>query len=165
MTSILLTGLQEQYLRRTTFTPAYDFDPYSPYPRHPNTGRGWKSRNLKCTTCSTANCAVCHRVCCAYRAAVLALEIHGESSPARPLALQRIQEITRLYPYGKEAPTFLQCTAEMGGSKMGCGKIVCPDCCGVCPNDACRDTVCRKCKPKMWEECEWHEDGAIIVER
>lgn len=157
--------LQEKYLRRTTFTPTFKFDPYSPYPRHPNTGRGWKSRNLKCTTCSLVDCAVCHRVCCAYRAAVLALETHSEGTLGRPLALQRIQEITKLYPYGRESPTFLQCTAGTVGEKMGCGRMVCPDCCSICPDDACADTVCRRCKPAMWEECDWHKDGMLSAEK
>lgn len=77
------------------------------------------------------------------------------------MALQRIHEITQLYPYGREAPTFLQCTVGVGGS-MGCGRMVCPDCCSTCPDDVCADVVCRRCKPAMWEECDWHKEGAMI---
>ncbi|KAK5076652.1 hypothetical protein LTR64_005870 [Lithohypha guttulata] len=154
---------QEKYLRRTTYTPTYDYDPYSPYPRHPNTARGWKSRNLKCTTCAHESCAVCHRVCCAYRAAVLADEVHKDGSPARTRANQQIQEITRLFPYGREAPTFLQCTAGSGETEAGCGKTICPDCCSICPDEMCGDTLCRKCKPAMWEECDWHKGDTIMV--
>ncbi|KAK5083351.1 hypothetical protein LTR70_006432 [Exophiala xenobiotica] len=104
----------ERYLRTTTNTPTYDHDPTSPFPRHPNTARGWKSRNLKCTTCIEVPCAVCQRTCCAFRAAVLALDNHLEGSPGRTGALQRIQEITKVFPYGREVPTFLQCTEGDG---------------------------------------------------
>lgn len=150
-------------MRRTTNTPTYDYDPYSAYPRHPNTGRGWKSRNLKCTTCTEESCAVCRRVCCAYRAAVLAIQNHDDGTPARILADQRIQEITKLYPYGREAPTFLQCTNSVGEDQASCGKLVCPDCCSVCPDDFCGDTLCRKCKKAMWEECDWHRGDTVMI--
>lgn len=143
-------------MRRTTNTPSYDHDVTSGYPRHPNTGRGWQSRNLKCTTCLDISCAGCKRVCCAYRAAVMALENHKEGSLSRENALMQIQEITKVFPYGQETPTFLQCTGGLADEKPGCGKLVCPDCCSVCPDEACGDTQCRKCKPRMWEECEWH---------
>lgn len=146
-----------------TVSPTFDFDPYSSYPRHPSTGRGWKSRNLKCTTCSENPCAVCKRVCCAYKAAVMALDNHQEGSPGRPTALQRIQEITKVFPYGKESPTFLQCTNRGVDDGGGCGESVCPDCCSVCPDDFCGDTLCRKCKPAMWEECDWHKDDGLMM--
>lgn len=93
---------------------------------------------------------------------MLALDIHLEGTSGRALALQRIQEITKVYPYGKEVPTFLQCTAGLIGDGLGCGKLVCPDCCSICPDEACGDTQCRKCKSQMWEECTWHKGISFI---
>ena len=46
-------------------------------------------------------------------------------------AWTKLHEITRVYPYGQEAPTFIQCTE--------CRKWACPECVGVCPNAICQE--------------------------
>jgi len=153
VTSSRANDIQERYLRIVTNSPSYTYSPGSPYPGHPSTGKGWKSRNLKCTTCVDWCCAVCGRACCAFKAAVMALETHKENPVGRQNVVEKIQEITELFPYGKEIPTFVQCTSGGGG---GCGKLVCPDCSGICPTPACRDTQCRRCKEDPWAACPWH---------
>ncbi|KEF61205.1 uncharacterized protein A1O9_02770 [Exophiala aquamarina CBS 119918] len=147
----------ELYLRRTLNAWSRDYNEGDPKPRHPNTGNGWYSRNLKCTTCMEDCCPVCKRACCAYKAAVLALQNHKDNPQAFKVADDRMHQITTLYPYGKEVPTFLQCTM---GDETGCGKMVCPDCCGQCPNEICRDIQCRKCKKDPWSDCLWHDEEA-----
>ncbi|EXJ83822.1 hypothetical protein A1O1_07449 [Capronia coronata CBS 617.96] len=142
----------ERYLRVTTNCRSYDYDPGQPYPRHPNTGRAWHSRNLKCTNCADSLCGVCGRTCCAYKAASEALENHKNNPLSLRAARDCLANISNLFPFGREVPTFLQCTH--GG---GCGKMVCPDCCGMCPNPICADIQCRKCKKDPWSECDWHE--------
>ncbi|OQV05813.1 hypothetical protein CLAIMM_10483 [Cladophialophora immunda] len=145
----------ERYLRTTTNNYSYDYDDGQPYPRHPNTSRAWHSRNLKCTTCLDHCCAVCGRACCAYKAAALAVKIQKDNPESLKTAEERLLQIAFLFPYGQEAPTFLQCTK---GGEIGCGKMVCPDCCGECPNPICKDIQCRKCKKNPWAECLWHDE-------
>ncbi|KIW76005.1 hypothetical protein Z517_10750 [Fonsecaea pedrosoi CBS 271.37] len=145
----------ERYLRTTTNNHSYDYDEGQPYSRHPNTSRAWHSRNLKCTTCLDHCCAVCGRACCAYKAAALAVKIHKDNPESLKMAEERLLQIAFLFPYGQEAPTFLQCTK---GGEIGCGKMVCPDCCGECPNPICKDIQCRKCKKNPWAECLWHDE-------
>ncbi|OAL22569.1 hypothetical protein AYO22_07127 [Fonsecaea multimorphosa] len=145
----------ECYLRTATNNHSYDYDEGQPYSRHPNTSRAWHSRNLKCTTCLDGCCAVCGRACCAYKAAALAVKIHKDNPESLKAAEERLLQIAFLFPYGQEAPTFLQCTK---GGEIGCGKMVCPDCCGECPNPICKDIQCRKCKKNPWAECLWHDE-------
>ncbi|KAK5375934.1 hypothetical protein LTR20_000345 [Exophiala xenobiotica] len=151
----------ERYLRTSLNVQTYDYSPDQPYPRHPNTGRAWHSRNLKCTTCMDACCAVCGRACCAYKAAYLATKIHHKDNPESLLRAQEtLGNISNCFAYGQEAPTFLQCThGAPGGDKIGCGKWVCPDCCGMCPNPVCADVQCRKCKKNPWMDCIWHDEN------
>ncbi|KAG9783040.1 hypothetical protein KCU88_g3171, partial [Aureobasidium melanogenum] len=108
----------ERYLRITSNCRSYDYDETQPYPRHPNTGRAWHSRNLKCTNCLDVTCAVCGRTCCAYKAASEALENHQNNAPSLMAAQDRLADISNLFPFGRETTTFLQCTH--GG---GCGKM------------------------------------------
>ncbi|KAI1612260.1 hypothetical protein EDD36DRAFT_497064 [Exophiala viscosa] len=153
----LLTIPQERYLRTTLNVRTYDYSPDQPYPRHPNTGRAWHSRNLHCTTCMDQCCAVCGRACCAYQAAYFATKIHKDNPESLFRAQETLGNIANVFAHGQEVPTFLQCTHGAPGDKLGCGKMVCPDCCGQCPNPICADVQCRKCKKSMWEECIWHD--------
>ncbi|OAP61176.1 hypothetical protein AYL99_03377 [Fonsecaea erecta] len=145
----------ERYLRITTNNHSYDYDEGQPYSRHPYTGRAWHSRNLKCTNCLDHCCAVCGRACCAYKSAALAVKTHKDNPESLKAAEEKLLQIAFLFPYGQEAPTFLQCTK---GGEIGCGKMVCPDCCGECPNLICKDIQCRKCKKNPWAECLWHDE-------
>ena len=69
--------------------------------------------------------------------------------------IKGIEIINRVFPYGTEAPTFIQCTHG------GCSKMGCPDCIGQCPLFFCQDTQCRKCKKDPWAVCEFHSEEDI----
>jgi hypothetical protein len=48
-----------------------------------------------------------------------------------------------------ETATFLMCT--------GCEKMVCPGCCGMCPEKGCTAMLCRKCcNGDLWAPCKGH---------
>lgn len=51
-----------------------------------------------------------------------------------------VAAIDGLGSHVKDMGTFAMCT--LGG---GCGRYVCPDCCGICPNEICRDVQCSVC--------------------
>ncbi|KAK5064666.1 hypothetical protein LTR84_000500 [Exophiala bonariae] len=149
----------ELFLRRTLNCWSRDYNGGDPKPRHPNTGKGWYSRNLKCTTCLENCCPICDRACCAYRSAVLALGNHKNNTKTLKIAEERMHQITTVFPYGREVSTFLQCTE---GDETGCGKMICPDCCGQCPTDICKDVQCRRCKKDPWAICDWHDEEANL---
>lgn len=134
----LLTSSQIQRLRVRLNAHSYDHDMANIQPRHPTTGRGWQSRNLRCTSCSDLVCPCCGRACCSFKAC--GLIVNNDLTPAnvRAAASRDVVAISHHFPVGKESPTFIQCTH---GS--GCGQYVCPDCCGVCPDDCCQDVQCR----------------------
>lgn len=68
------------------------------------------------------------------------------------------QAIERVDFVGVEEPTFLQCT--------DCKKMTCPNCCGICPIEGCRDTECRKCKKgDPWNPCSLHETAECPTHR
>lgn len=117
---------------------SYDHDLADVQPRHPSTGRGWHSRNLRCTSCSNVVCPCCGRACCSFRACVMVAENVLTPAHVREAALKDVAAIVRCFPMGKESPTFIQCTHE-----SGCGRLTCPDCCGMCPDDCCQDVQCR----------------------
>ena len=85
----------------------------------------------------------------------MAMEIHSNHPENLKVAEDRVLEITKVFPYGREAPTFLQCTKD---DETGCGQMVCPDCCGICPLEYCGDVQCRKCKADPWDICDWHDE-------
>lgn len=129
---------QIQRLRVRLNAPSYDHDVSDIQPRHPTTGRGWYSRNLRCTSCSNVMCSCCGRACCSFRACILAAENKASSTDSRKAARDDVAAIVWCFAVGKESPTFIQCTHQ-----TGCGKYVCPDCCGICPDECCQDVQCR----------------------
>ena len=129
---------QIQRLRARLNAQNYDHDLADIQPRHPTTGRAWHSRNLKCTTCSDVSCPCCGRACCSYRACMLIAENDLAPANIRDLAIRDCIAIGQCFPFGRESPTFIQCTHG-----TGCGKSVCPDCCGICSEDCCQDVQCR----------------------
>lgn len=87
----------------------------------------------------------------------MALQNHKGNPNNLKVAEERMHQITTVFPYGREVSTFLQCTM---GDETGCGKRICPDCCGQCPNELCRDIQCRKSKKDPWANCLWHDEEA-----
>lgn len=141
----VLTLCQIQRLRTRLNAHSYDHHEPDIHPRHPTTGRAWHSRNLKCTSCSDAVCPCCGRACCSYRACLLTAENDLTPAHIKEAAISDMAAIGQYFPIGRESPTFIQCTHE-----TGCGKDICPDCCGVCPDDCCLDVQCRVCIPLLW---------------
>lgn len=133
-----LTLSQIQRLRTRLNVHSFDHDFANIQPRHPSTGRGWYSRNLKCTSCSDVMCPCCGRACCSFKACVVAAQNELTPLDIKKAALSDIAAINSCFPVGRESPTFIQCTHE-----TGCGRLVCPDCCGMCPDDCCQDVQCR----------------------
>ena len=136
-----------------------DYLPTDAFPRHPSTGKGWKHRNLRCTNCPDPQfCGCCGRACCQYSSAFYRLNDPYSSEKGKEESIKIMAAIAKIYPSGKEAPTFLQCTHDTPGEAgRGCGKMVCPECMGICPDPSCQDMQCRKCKrPDPWSPCDWH---------
>ncbi|KAK6368167.1 hypothetical protein LTS17_009908 [Exophiala oligosperma] len=135
----------EKHLRTTLNCPTYDYSESDPLPRHPNTARGWKSRNLKCTTCQDACCALCGRACCAYKTAYLATKTHKDNPESLARAQEILGNISILFPYGQEAPTFLQCSNGAPDDEFGCGKM------------------CKRCKKHPFLDCVWHDENVASL--
>jgi hypothetical protein len=77
-----------------------------------------------------------------------------ENHKENPESLERAKEVKEMIetiiPTNTEVQTFLTCTS--------CNREVCPDCCGMCPDEACQDIQCRQCKSgDPWDECDWHK--------
>ena len=105
--------------------------------------------SLRCTVCQGA-CPVCSDHCCVYSKARNELEKTSPSdSDAQENAQAILNEINQLIAVGKDEPTFLECTE--------CHKLVCPECCGVCPVLLCSDRTCVVCNVDSWMKCNWHE--------
>ena len=137
-TLLILMSSQIQRLRVRLNAHSYDHDLADVQPRHPTTGRGWHSRNLRCTSCLDLVCPCCGRACCSFKACGLIVKNDLTPADVRNAATKDVIAIRHHFPVGKESPTFIQCTHE-----TGCGQFVCPDCCGVCPDDCCQDVQCR----------------------
>ncbi|KAL6239563.1 hypothetical protein BDW75DRAFT_227183 [Aspergillus navahoensis] len=126
------------YARRVTGTEVRTTAVDDPKrPRRPNEARAWDHRNLWCVDCQEV-------------AQKAADENLSKEEIERAKRLAKIIEY--LGVHAKDVSTFSQCTPP-----DGCGRYVCPDCCGACPNEICRDIQCKECKPNVWESCVWHD--------
>ncbi|KAL4924775.1 uncharacterized protein BDV17DRAFT_205695 [Aspergillus undulatus] len=140
------------YVRRMTGTEVATISVNDPKaPRRPNDARPWNHRNLSCVDCRES-CPICNTTCCMKEE--LARQAADEN-----LSLDKVQQAKRLLKiieylgfYNKDVSTFAQCTPP-----DGCGRYVCPSCCGICPSEICRDIQCKECKPKPWKSCDWHD--------
>lgn len=104
--------------------------------------RTWDSVNLRCTSCRV-DCGLCGAACCVYENArrTVAKAGPGADGVARERAAkasQMIKVIESLGPQAKDVSTFSLCSQP-----GGCGRYVCPDCCGVCPSEICHDIQCK----------------------
>ncbi|KAL3449293.1 hypothetical protein BJX65DRAFT_273218 [Aspergillus insuetus] len=125
------------YARRITGTEIKPINLLDPkVRRRQGDPRAWNHRNLWCIRCP-GPCPVCKGTCCLRgeaRAKVRDESLEGEDLEK----VKRLIEIIEfLGPHAKDADTYSQCSPP-----DGCGRRVCPDCCGVCPNKICRDIQC-----------------------
>ncbi|KAE8415871.1 hypothetical protein BDV36DRAFT_261658 [Aspergillus pseudocaelatus] len=147
-------GLQKQIeqVRSLTGTEVKTIPPNdSKSPHRVDDSRQWNTVNLRCTACR-GNCPICSVACCRYAEAKQIIA-DTESKPGKSdNATQILQIIEGLGSHVKDMSTFSLCS-EPGG----CGRRVCPNCCGRCPSELCGNIQCMECKPNPWELCDWHD--------
>ncbi|KAL3460648.1 hypothetical protein BJX64DRAFT_180273 [Aspergillus heterothallicus] len=132
------------YVRRVTGTeikPILLTD--SEVRRRHGDARAWNHRNLRCISCY-GTCPICNKGTCCLREEAL-VKVHDGSLEGEDLdkAKRLVKIIELLGPHARDATTFSQCSPP-----DGCGRHVCPDCCGVCPNKICRDVQCLVSRPQ-----------------
>ncbi|KAL2820027.1 hypothetical protein BJX63DRAFT_381053 [Aspergillus granulosus] len=134
------------YVRRVTGTETKLISLTDPKVRRRHgDARAWDHRNLWCISCY-GTCPVCKKAtCCLYEEALV--KVNDGSSDGKDLekAKRLVKIIEFLGPHVKDAATFTQCSPP-----DGCGRHVCPDCCGVCPNKICRDVQCNVSPFQTW---------------
>ena len=105
-------------------------------PHRVDDNRQWNIVNLRCTTCR-GNCPNCSVACCRYAEAKQIIADTEAKPRESDNATQILQIIEGLGSHVKDMSTFSLCS-EPGG----CGRRVCPNCCGRCPSKICGDIQC-----------------------
>jgi hypothetical protein len=93
--------------------------------------------NLRCTICR-GDCPVCGVACCKYEAArrtIANAEYRSEEASNARQILQMIESL-KCHVLGMS-------TLSLCSQPGGCGRHVCPNCCGRCPSEICGDIQCR----------------------
>ncbi|GLA34572.1 60S ribosomal protein L24 [Aspergillus niger] len=128
-----------EYIRQATACPKQTRN-LKDYWKHQRGGdvRTWGYRNPWCTKCY-GECPICGTACCVYEELKRAVSDEA-SDPLVSRDRRRIMDLMgSVGAYIKDASTFSLC------STPGCGKHVCPSCCGICPDKRCRDVQCKRC--------------------
>ncbi|GLA57738.1 60S ribosomal protein L24 [Aspergillus tubingensis] len=125
------------YIRQTTACPKQTRDPKEDWKRkRSGDTRIWNYRNPWCIKCY-GECPLCNSACCVYEELRRAVADEG-SDPLVARDRRRLMGLMEsVGAYIKDATTFSLC------STPGCGKHVCPSCCGICPDKSCRDIQCK----------------------
>jgi hypothetical protein len=170
---------QDNHIRNHLAYHKKDYKPgaWPLYPSHPNNpARAWDHANLRCSECLPGFCACCGKVCCAHQAMTMRLSLFSKESEEENGLKEMLAEVIpdeKVRPNPKnltkelkdalgalfpcvdgevlegETATFLMCT--------GCEKMVCPGCCGMCPEKGCTAMLCRKCcNGDLWAPCKGH---------
>ncbi|KAE8150022.1 hypothetical protein BDV25DRAFT_155169 [Aspergillus avenaceus] len=106
-------------------------------PRRPDDDRAWDTVNLRCVTCKGA-CPICKAACCRYESAKQAVANADTDPETKVRAKRTLQRVERLGSRVRDISTFSLCN-RFGG----CGRYVCPRCCGQCPGEMCREIQCK----------------------
>ena len=101
---------------------------------HPNHNREWESANLRCTTC-LGFCRVCRAPCCVYSEVMHSMRDLNNLPEEKRETAKLLKKIDQWCPQGIDIPTSLQCTE--------CYRMVCTNCCGICPIFPCHDLICK----------------------
>ncbi|PYI03480.1 hypothetical protein BO78DRAFT_451782 [Aspergillus sclerotiicarbonarius CBS 121057] len=127
-----------EYIRQTTACEVKTRDPSKPQVRQREDDiRVWDYRNIWCTKCY-GKCPVCDTSCCVYEELRCAVT-DEESDPLVSRDRRRTMGLIEMVgAYVKDASTFSLCSVP-----GGCGRHVCPSCCGMCPDDWCQDMQCK----------------------
>lgn len=115
----------------------YPLDPKADTEAQPSTldAHTWKTRSLRCVSCK-GDCPLCGNTCCIYQIARHVIQHTDAHDKAADQARKVIEIVDDLGISACEPCTFSMCS--LGG---GCGRYVCPDCCGTCP--ICQDVQCK----------------------
>lgn len=114
----------------------YRYTEQQPSEEHPNHLRLWGSKNLWCSTC-TKNCPICGAPCCVRSQALQVISSATSTLEEKTKAQRRIDRMERLITISLDEATFVMCTE--------CNRLICPSCCGLCPDPICRDLTCKVC--------------------
>ena len=141
-------------LRKRTNSEIKSYSKRDQYPKHPNHGRDFHSRNLVCSE-AHRTCGRCGAACCASHGASLTAISDPSSLEQKVAARLLLKDIRRWTTIGTDEGTFLQCTE--------CQKFVCPSCISICPILQCNDQLCHSCKSEnyIWKPCEHHSQNDI----
>ncbi|KKK21733.1 hypothetical protein AOCH_007164, partial [Aspergillus ochraceoroseus] len=127
--------------REVAHLPSSEKDLKIEYVRHItgtlNDVRGWNHKNLQCINCR-GTCPICDSPCCLREDARRKVSNENTDPQDFQQAKKILKIIDFLGAYAKEASTFSLCSQP-----GGCGRHVCRSCCGVCPNEICRDIQCK----------------------
>ncbi|KAA8643435.1 60S ribosomal eL24 domain-containing protein [Aspergillus tanneri] len=93
--------------------------------------------NLRCTNCR-GDCPICGASCCIYDNARRTVIKEDSDTTKLEKAGRIVKMIDGMSQQAKEMNKFHLCSPP-----GGCGRYVCPKCCGVCHNEICRDIQCK----------------------
>ncbi|MCJ1466462.1 hypothetical protein MMC07_005081 [Pseudocyphellaria aurata] len=147
-----LVAIKVNKLREQTGSQVVWYKPDDLRCRHPNHHRTWYSKNLRCTT-HNGRCANCGAPCCAMVGALNIVEQNKGSATVVAAAKALAEAIGLWVVVGMDESTLMECTS--------CHRLVCPECCSVCPVAICGDRVCKApgCNPdRQWEICDLHHE-------
>lgn len=108
--------------------------------KKPETMQNIRNRSamlLRCTSCR-GDCPICGAACCIYENARRAAALANPSSETARKSKVILHIIEGLGPHIRNVGAFSLCSEW-----YGCGRYVCPNCAGVCPNGICRDVQCK----------------------
>ncbi|KAI4253201.1 MAG: hypothetical protein L6R42_007680 [Xanthoria sp. 1 TBL-2021] len=105
--------------------------------KHPNHGRHFHDRNLRCTE-HMGHCAVCNTACCVYYEAIEAAR-DAATAYDQEFANEVGRSISEASLYADDLTTYLRC--------IECSRMICPDCIGICPVDLCQLISCKVGRP------------------
>ncbi|PLB49215.1 hypothetical protein P170DRAFT_436834 [Aspergillus steynii IBT 23096] len=138
LASARLTQKQIEYARSVTGTEVKFRDLNDPNAKQRKDDvRVWDTVNLRCISCR-GECPVCAGACCLYANASKAIASESADTEKVEKAKRIVKVVEDLSPQVMDVGTYQLCSQP-----GGCGRYVCPNCCGVCPNEICRDVQCK----------------------
>ncbi|OOF93495.1 hypothetical protein ASPCADRAFT_517081 [Aspergillus carbonarius ITEM 5010] len=149
-----------EYIRQSTACKANTRDPIQPQLRQRESDiRVWDYRNIWCTKCY-GECPICDTSCCVYEELRRAIS-DEESDPLVSRDRGRTMGLIEVVgAYVKDASTFSLCSAP-----GGCGRHVCPSCCGMCPDDWCQDMQCNRADRRVCSGVQGRPLGQLRLAR
>ncbi|KAI9852462.1 MAG: hypothetical protein M1824_001891 [Vezdaea acicularis] len=127
--------------------------------RHPAHPHKWHTKNLRCVQCK-GSCDICSSKCCKFEEMISQINANVLPVAEKEKHMVTLNKMLDVVYVGVDPPTFLRCTTQT------CRKLVCPECCGICPESViCGDIQCKDCKKDPWARCDWHEESGLVVRK